>query len=104
MVLFTVPALASHPAPAAAEIAAMRSATKKARSLVKTYRKQLRAATAADTNTIMLAVLCFLLPPLAVYFKEGMSTGKRFWISLLLTLIVWVPGVVYALLVILDKI
>jgi len=43
------------------------------------------------------------LPPLAVYLHEGVINSK-FWISLLLTLLFWLPGVIYALIVILgDK-
>ncbi|MBM3432010.1 MAG: YqaE/Pmp3 family membrane protein [Bacteroidetes bacterium] len=38
-------------------------------------------------------------PPLAVYLHQG-EINSKFWISLLLTLLKWVPGVVYALLVI----
>ncbi|MEO5572391.1 MAG: YqaE/Pmp3 family membrane protein [Bacteroidia bacterium] len=43
-------------------------------------------------------VLCILLPPLAVGLKYGIV--DKFWISLLLTLLFWIPGVIYALLVV----
>lgn len=52
-------------------------------------------------QTIILAILAILLPPLAVFLKENELTG-RFWISLLLTLLFWIPGVVYALLVVFE--
>jgi len=74
------------------------------KSAFRHFYRQVRSGTPVDTNTIMLAILCFLLPPLAVYFKEDMQITKRFWISLLLSLVFWVPGIVYALLVVLNKI
>ncbi|HPD54609.1 MAG TPA: YqaE/Pmp3 family membrane protein [Bacteroidia bacterium] len=46
----------------------------------------------------LLIVLCILLPPLAVFLKFGI--GTEFWISLILTLIFWLPGVIYALIVV----
>ena len=56
-----------------------------------------------DTNTLLLVILAILLPPLAVYLHED-ATNNRFWISVILTLLFWLPGVIYALVVILgDK-
>lgn len=55
----------------------------------------------ADDRTILLVVLAILLPPLAVYLHEG-AINSKFWISLVLTLLFWVPGVIYALLVVFD--
>jgi uncharacterized membrane protein YqaE (UPF0057 family) len=43
------------------------------------------------------------LPPLAVYLKEG-EVNSRFWISVILTLLFWIPGVIFALLVVFDAI
>ncbi len=40
------------------------------------------------------------LPPLAVALKFGI--GTEFWISILLTLLFWIPGVIYALILIID--
>jgi len=54
-----------------------------------------------DDRTILLVVLAILLPPLAVYLHEG-AINTKFWISLVLTLLFWVPGVIYALLVVFD--
>ena len=47
-----------------------------------------------------LIVFAILLPPLAVGLKFGI--GTEFWISVLLTLLFWIPGVIYALILILD--
>ncbi|MBM3412556.1 MAG: YqaE/Pmp3 family membrane protein [Bacteroidetes bacterium] len=53
------------------------------------------------TELALLLILAVLLPPLAVYLKEG-EINSRFWISLLLSLLLWVPGVIYSILVILS--
>ena len=58
---------------------------------------------AADESTILLAILAILLPPLAVYLKEGDLT-TNFWLSVILSLLFWFPGVIFALLVVLDVI
>ena len=49
-------------------------------------------------NKILLAIVAFLLPPLAVGLKCGI--GSTFVISLLLTLLFWLPGFIFALIVI----
>lgn len=73
---------------------------------IKTELKALKAAkkagNAAETNTLLLVILAILLPPLAVYLHQG-EINKKFWISLLLTLLFWLPGVIYALIVILGN-
>jgi uncharacterized membrane protein YqaE (UPF0057 family) len=55
---------------------------------------------ASDSETILLVILAILLPPLAMALYDGIS--NRFWISLLLTLLFFVPGVIYTLVVILS--
>ncbi len=59
------------------------------------------AAAPPSTNTLLLVILAILLPPLAVYLHQGTINGK-FWLSLLLTLLFWLPGVIYALIVVLG--
>ncbi|MCA6450697.1 MAG: YqaE/Pmp3 family membrane protein [Chitinophagaceae bacterium] len=54
-----------------------------------------------STNTVLLAILAVLLPPLAVGLHEHDLNGK-FWLSVLLTLLFWLPGVIYALIVVLS--
>ncbi|MGB3776270.1 MAG: YqaE/Pmp3 family membrane protein [Leeuwenhoekiella sp.] len=44
--------------------------------------------------SILNIVLAILLPPLAVFLTHGL--GGKFLISILLTLIGWLPGVIYA--------
>jgi uncharacterized membrane protein YqaE (UPF0057 family) len=47
---------------------------------------------------ILLIILCILLPPLAVYLFEN-KIGINFWVDLILTLLFWFPGMIFAFLV-----
>lgn len=71
-------------------------------SEVKKLAKHFKAekAQGKSESTLLLAILAILLPPLAVALHEDGINGK-FWISLLLTLLFWIPGVIYALIVVL---
>jgi uncharacterized membrane protein YqaE (UPF0057 family) len=80
-----------------------KSRIKEAKKVLKEYRADKRAGRDTDTSMVLLVILAILLPPLAVYLKEG-EINSRFWLSLILTLLFWVPGVVYALLVVFDAI
>jgi uncharacterized membrane protein YqaE (UPF0057 family) len=73
-----------------------------AKKAIKEYKEAKKSGTASDTstNTLLLVILAILLPPLAVALHEG-GINTKFWISLLLTLCFWIPGVIYALIVIL---
>lgn len=71
-----------------------------AKMMLKDY-KVAKAAGDADTNTLLLVILALLLPPLAVYLHEN-AINTKFWISLLLSLLFWLPGIIYALIVILS--
>ena len=48
----------------------------------------------------LMIVFCIILPPLAVGLKFGIV--DKFWISILLTLLFWIPGVIYALILIVE--
>lgn len=52
-------------------------------------------------ETLLLVIIAILLPPLAVFLVEGLET--EFWISLLLTLLFYVPGLIYALYIVLTR-
>lgn len=89
-------------------VAAFKSLSKKerksrlfeAKAWMKNYKAQ-KSSADESSNTVLLAILAILLPPLAVYLHEN-DTNTRFWISLLLTLLFWLPGVIYALIVVLS--
>ena len=102
---------AENPDPATVKAAmeAFKSLPRKERNeKIKEVKKELKAFKAAkktgngaSTNTVLLVILAILLPPLAVYLHQG-EINKKFWICLLLTLLFFVPGVIYALVVILG--
>ena len=48
-----------------------------------------------------LIIAALLLPPLALYLAEGV--GVRFWIGLGLTCLGFVPGVIFALFVLITR-
>ena len=54
-----------------------------------------------DDEFIIEIILSFLLPPLAVYLHTN-EIGYAFWICLILTFMMWLPGVIFAILVVGD--
>ncbi|WP_174273367.1 YqaE/Pmp3 family membrane protein [Sphingomonas bacterium] len=48
---------------------------------------------------IVALIAALLLPPLGTFLVRGIGTA--FWVTVLLTLVGWLPGVVFALLVML---
>ena len=70
----------------------------------KTIKEQLKkAADDSTTNTLILVILTIFIPPLAVGLHQGGLTNV-FWLNLLLTLLLFLPGLIHALIVILgDK-
>lgn len=74
---------------------------KEAKKALRNFKAEKRAGMEPSENTVLLVILAILLPPLAVYLHEG-EINTRFWISLVLTLLFWIPGVIYALIVVLG--
>lgn len=70
----------------------------------KELKKELREAIkqSGSRTSIVEIILALFIPPLAVYLHDGIGTS--FWISLILTLLFFIPGVIYALLVVTDTI
>jgi len=111
---FVVPASSTStepdPATVKSAIAGYNSLSKKEKKAkIKEAKKELKAFKAAkkagqepSTNTLLLVILAILLPPLAVYLHEG-EINTKFWISLLLTILFIIPGIIYALIVVLGK-
>ena len=54
----------------------------------------------SSTNKLLLIILAVLLPPVAILAHEGLTS--RFWISLVLTIFFFIPGLIYTLYVILK--
>jgi len=81
---------------------------KEKRAKRKEVRKELKSAVKAakkqqtsDVNLTLLVILAILIPPLAMGIYDGIT--KRFWLSLLLTLLFFLPGMIYTLVVILRE-
>lgn len=55
----------------------------------------------ASDNLVLLIILAILIPPLAMAIYDGLS--GRFWLSLLLTILFFLPGMIYTLYVILSE-
>ncbi|WP_430438156.1 YqaE/Pmp3 family membrane protein [Pontibacter chitinilyticus] len=83
-------------------LANMTKAEKK--SFKKEVKKELKEAKYQDggRTSIVEIILAVLLPPLAVFLHDGIGTS--FWISIILTLLFWIPGIIYALLVVTDTV
>ncbi len=73
---------------------------KEVKKAVKEYKAQKKAAEPL-ASTLVQVIFAILLPPLGVYLHEG-EINNRFWISLLLTLLFFLPGVIYALVIVLG--
>ena len=70
------------------------------KAMRKSLREQFRGAAAgAAVSTIALIIIAIFIPPLAMLLYEG-GLSKRFWISLLLTLLFFLPGLIYTIIVI----
>lgn len=67
----------------------------------KEVKKQLKAAknTKAGADRVLCAIVAIFIPFLGVGLYMGITT--EFWISLLLTILFFIPGLIYALWVIL---
>jgi uncharacterized membrane protein YqaE (UPF0057 family) len=91
-----------HPEMAKKELS--RKEKKEMRKEVKTKVKTaIKAAKSmkSDADLLLLVIIAILLPPLAMALYDGIT--NRFWISLLLTLLFFLPGVIYTLYVILSE-
>lgn len=76
---------------------------KEAKKQLKEFKKEKRNGNTTAPDKVLLIILAILLPPLAVYLHQG-EINSKFWISLLLTLLFFIPGVIYALLVVTGEI
>lgn len=55
-----------------------------------------------DVDPVLLILLCFFLPPLAVYLKQNDITND-FIINVILTCLCGIPGMIHALIIVLKK-
>ncbi|WCT73350.1 YqaE/Pmp3 family membrane protein [Sphingomonas naphthae] len=50
--------------------------------------------------TLLQIIAAIFLPPLGTFLARGL--GPAFWVTVLLTIIAWIPGMIFALVVILK--
>ena len=74
---------------------------KEVRKEIKAYNQAKREHRAPIASTVVQVIFGILIPPLGVFLHEGVI-NSRFWIDLLLTLIFYITGLIYALIVILG--
>jgi len=74
-----------------------RKVKKKIRKEIKKEVKALKRQDAGDDYVVMM-ILAIIIPPLGVGLTYGI-TGE-FWLSLILTLIFWLPGAIYSAIVV----
>jgi uncharacterized membrane protein YqaE (UPF0057 family) len=85
------------------ESAPIKTERKNTKLIKKEIREKLKEArkTKSSVDPIILIILAILLPPLAVYLVDDISTP--FWIDLILTLLFFLPGMIYALYIVLTS-
>lgn len=77
-----------------AEYESNRQRKKDLKDAFKRYDDLNQPAAASEGSFVLYIILAILIPPLAVGLLYGIST--EFWISLVLTLLFWLPGAIYA--------
>ncbi|WP_375263965.1 YqaE/Pmp3 family membrane protein [Palleronia sp.] len=50
---------------------------------------------------IIRIIIAIFIPPLGVFLQEGL--GKHFWINVILTILGYVPGIIHALYIIINR-
>jgi uncharacterized membrane protein YqaE (UPF0057 family) len=88
---------------ATAQPLAIAPSKKTVKAAVRQAKRTTHPAPGGGDAQILAVILAILLPPIGVLVYEG-SLTNHFWIDLLLTLLFFIPGVIYALLVVLDAI
>ncbi len=74
---------------------------KEIKSEVKTNLKTAKkSGSKGDVDLLLLVIIAIFIPPLAVALHLGI--GTEFWIDLILTLLFYLPGLIYALIKILG--
>ena len=53
----------------------------------------------ASQPSVAAVIAAILLPPLGIFLARGL--GPEFWIGTLLTILFWIPGILFALAVVL---
>jgi len=76
---------------------------KEVKKQVKLFKLEKKENKSSKVEMWVLILLSILLPPLAVYLHQG-EINTKFWLSILFTILFWLPGVIYAILVVTGSI
>ncbi len=72
-------------------------APEKVKLLKKAVNEAKMARETGEVANVVYYILAIFIPPLAVALSNGL--GTEFWIDLLLTILGWLPGIIYAFIV-----
>jgi uncharacterized membrane protein YqaE (UPF0057 family) len=74
----------------------------KVKAAIQQYKAKLNHGEKLNDNRLLAIIFAVLIPPVGVVLYENNVTTK-FWISLLLSFIFYLPGMIYSLLVVTDN-
>lgn len=74
---------------------------KEAKKAIKKLKAEKKASKEPIASKGLQILFAILIPPVGILLHEG-EINNRFWIGLLLTLLFYVPGLIYALIVVLE--
>ena len=80
-----------------------RAKFREVKNLIKEHKALVKEGRAKDGTLLLAVIFAILIPFVGVLIHEGRVTN-HFWIALLLTLLGWLPGMIYALLVVTSSI
>jgi uncharacterized membrane protein YqaE (UPF0057 family) len=63
--------------------------------------KEIKEAKKTNDEKLLMIILAIIIPPLGVGLVYGIT--NEFWISLLLTIIFWLPGAIYSVIKVNEK-
>lgn len=74
---------------------------KEAKKAIKKLKAEKKTSKEPIASKALQVIFAILIPPVGVLLHEG-QINSRFWISLLLTLLFYLPGMIYALIIVLE--
>lgn len=78
---------------------------KEVRNQLKQFKRDYsRGLSASDASILLIVILAILLPPVGVLVYDNLKVTTAFWISLLLTLLFFLPGAIFSVLYVLGLI
>ena len=81
------------------KVSELKTAARKNKLAAVTSQNSIKKSSSISDEELLFIILAVLIPPLAVFLKFGIS--NKFWIDILLTIFFYLPGIIYALIVVL---